>query len=92
MSNRLPVVCRLRRHGWRRTSPILLTNGAGHPGGWTRTTCRRCRHLDVTHPAELFDYFADAHDAGYRIGASDPTATPPNPFRDRADHERGELR
>lgn len=44
-TDRLPLLCRIRRHGWR-------SNPAGGPvsGGWQRQTCDRCAHLDLPTP------------------------------------------
>lgn len=36
--DKLPWLCRLRGHGWQRSTFL--------PGGWMRTTCHRCIHLD----------------------------------------------
>lgn len=41
MSDRLPLICRLRRHGWRHQ--ILR-------GGWERQTCHRCADVDLPTP------------------------------------------
>lgn len=41
-TDRLPLLCRIRRHTWRRN--------INRPGGWYRDTCDRCRHLDLPAP------------------------------------------
>lgn len=40
-TDRLPLLCHLRRHTWRR-QPVR--------GGWVRDTCNRCRDLDLPTP------------------------------------------